>query len=189
MWNLAAIAHQMKDRIAHLPATRTSDGPLNEPRSPIQPASENQVLNSYLQGWAEADLAKILVATAPSYGFYDPLVGRFSRRSLHDYFSELRDRLSGAGVIKPLDITFVLSGPIDAASRPSELQFWREAPRIGLTGTSMIEVGTQGVIAESVAYDLNLASDLLRCSLRPHFAWQSVSSPAVRSDGPNQLQH
>jgi hypothetical protein len=42
-----------------------------------------------------------------------------------------------------------------------ELQFWREAPRIGLTGVAEIEVGEQGVIAECVAYDLNMASDIL----------------------------
>jgi len=40
-------------------------------------------------------------------------------------------------------------------------QFWREAPRIGLTGSAQIVVGPYGVIAERVVYDLNLASDLL----------------------------
>jgi hypothetical protein len=42
--------------------------------------------------------------------------------------------------------------------RPShlgEIWFWREAPRIGLTGVTQIEVGEQGV-----AYDANLASDV-----------------------------
>ena len=45
---------------------------------------------------------------------------------------------------------------------PNGLQFWREAPRIGLTGISQIVVGERGVIAEGVAYDLNEASDMLR---------------------------
>jgi hypothetical protein len=44
---------------------------------------------------------------------------------------------------------------------PQELQFWREAPRIGLTGVAEIEIGERGVVAERVAYDLNLASDML----------------------------
>jgi hypothetical protein len=47
----------------------------------------------------------------------------------------------------------------------NELQFWREAPRIGLTGVAEIEIGEQGVVAERVAYDLNLASDILRRAL------------------------
>jgi hypothetical protein len=42
------------------------------------------------------------------------------------------------------------------------LQFWREAPSLGLTGTSLIAVGSSGVISERVAYDLNMASDQLR---------------------------
>jgi len=58
------------------------------------------------------------------------------------------------------DMAFFLRGPMDA--RSNELQFWREAPRIGLTGIARIEVGVRGVSAECVAYDLNVASDLLR---------------------------
>jgi hypothetical protein len=42
------------------------------------------------------------------------------------------------------------------------LQFWREAPRLGLTGVGEIEIGRLGVISEHVTYDLNLASDMLR---------------------------
>ena len=42
-----------------------------------------------------------------------------------------------------------------------ELQYWREAPQIGLTGVTEIEIGERGVAAERVAYDLNLASDVL----------------------------
>jgi hypothetical protein len=41
-------------------------------------------------------------------------------------------------------------------------QFWREAPRLGLTGTSEIILGPQGIVAERVAYDLNLACGQLR---------------------------
>jgi hypothetical protein len=33
---------------------------------------------------------------------------------------------------------------------------------MGLTGISQIEVGGRGVIGESVAYDLNLGSDMMR---------------------------
>jgi hypothetical protein len=47
----------------------------------------------------------------------------------------------------------------------NELQFWREAPGIGFTGVAEIEIGERGVVAERVAYDLNLASDILRRAL------------------------
>jgi hypothetical protein len=107
-------------------------------------------------------LEKILNATAPGYRFRDPFVGIFSRESLHEYFDLLRERLCLAGAIRRPDIAFFLSGPMDRAPCLNGLQFWREAPRIGLTGISQILVGERGVIAESVAYDLNEASDMLR---------------------------
>jgi hypothetical protein len=85
---------------------------------------------------------------------------------LHEYFDLLHDRLSRAGTIRRPDIAFFLSGPMDRRSHPSELRFWREAPRIGLTGVTRIKVGERGVIAESVTYDLNLASDMLGRALQ-----------------------
>jgi hypothetical protein len=130
-------------------------------RASDQKGRRNSLLDRYREGWSEANSAKILDATAPGYRFCDPFVGSFSQQSLHEYFDLLQDRLSRVGPIRRLDIAFVLRGPMDRSSRPSELQFWREAPRIGLTGVTQIEVGERGVIAESVAYDLNLASDVL----------------------------
>jgi hypothetical protein len=103
---------------------------------------------------------KILDATAPSYRFTDPFVGSFDRRSLHKYFDLLKDRLSCTGAISRRELAFFLRGPMKLRSH-NELQFWREAPRIGLTGVAEIEIGERGVAAERVAYDLNLASDIL----------------------------
>ena len=125
-------------------------------------AGRTLLLDGYREGWAEADPAKILAAAAPDFRFYDPLVGTFVRRAMHEYFQRLQDSLSDAGVVRRTDVAFFLRGPIDQRSRPDELAFWREAPRVGLTGVSAIKLGKRGVIAESVAYDLNLASDALR---------------------------
>jgi hypothetical protein len=122
--------------------------------------AQNLLLDCYRQGWAEANLAKILAATTPRYRFHDPLVGSFSRWSLHEYFDRVRDRLSRSGVIGLRDMAFFLRGPM--GTRPNGLQFWREAPRIGLTGVARIEIGELGISAETVGYDLNLATDLLR---------------------------
>jgi hypothetical protein len=125
------------------------------------------MLDCYLAGWAEGNVAKILAATAPNYQFRDPLVGGFSRKSLYQYFDHLRERLSRLETIRGSDIVFLLYGPMDLPpSGSDEVQFWREAPRIGLTGVSRIEVGPHGVAVETVAYDLNLAADLLRCVVR-----------------------
>ena len=60
------------------------------------------------------------------------------------------------------DVRFFMHGPMEERTSPGKLRFWREAPRVGLTGVTRIEVGERGIIAESVAYDLNLASNLLR---------------------------
>ena len=120
----------------------------------------NLLLDCYRQGWAEANLAKILAATTPRYRFHDPLVGNFSRWSLHEYFNRVQDRLSRSGAIGLQDMAFFLRGPMGV--RPNELQFWREAPGIGLTGVAQVEIGELGISAETVGYDLNLASDLSR---------------------------
>jgi hypothetical protein len=68
----------------------------------------------------------------------------------------------GAGAILRQDLAFLLCGPMDEPLMGGELAFWREAPRVGLTGIARIKFVAAGVIAEDVAYDLNLASDLLR---------------------------
>ena len=164
-----AIAHSLQIH-APFPAVRIAKGGSQAGR-PVDPArarkaSRTWALAAYLEGWAEANASKILGATAPGYRFHDPFVGSFSRRSLRDYFVIMRDRLSRAGEIGGPDIAFLLRGPVDRPTGRRGLQFWREAPRIGLTGVSRIEVGDRGVIAESVAYDLNLASGLLCCPSR-----------------------
>jgi hypothetical protein len=123
-------------------------------------AIRHSLLDCYIEGWAETDFVKILAATAPDYRLHDPYIGSFSRWSLHEYFDRVCTGLSRMGAVSRADMAFVLRGPVD--TRAEGLEFWREAPRIGLTGITRIEVGEHGVISERVAYDLNLASDLLR---------------------------
>ena len=137
----------------------------NVARSRDREAIRHSLLDCYVEGWAETDFIKILAATAPDYRLHDPYVGSFSRWSLHEYFDRVCAGLSRMGAISRPDMAFVLRGPMD--SRAEGLEFWREAPRIGLTGTTRIEVGEHGVISERVAYDLNLASDLLRRASQP----------------------
>jgi hypothetical protein len=144
------------------PVARITEVAPKVARFPDQRTIRNSLLDRYIEGWAEANSAKVAAATAPGYCFCDPLVGNFLPRTLHEYFDLLGDRLFRAGVPGRPDIAFVLCGPMDRPSHSGKLQFWREAPRMGLTGISEIEVGHRGVIAERVAYDLNLASDALR---------------------------
>jgi hypothetical protein len=125
-------------------------------------ASRTSALDRYLEGWAKIDLEQILDATTAGYCFRDPFVGTFSRRSLHKYFDILMHRCSRAGAVNRRDIAFELHGPMQGPSHHGGIWFWRGAPRIGLTGVTQIEVGEQGVIGESVAYEGNLASDMLR---------------------------
>ena len=121
-------------------------------------------LDRYLEGWAKGNLEEILAAVAPDYCFRDPLIGTFSRRSLHEYFDTLMNRLGRIGPIKPGDMAFELRGPMAELSRGPGIWFWREASWIGLTGVTQIEVGEQGVLVECVAYDSNMASHMLRCA-------------------------
>jgi hypothetical protein len=143
----------------------------NEHRRPYQasvrtlvaerPAS-NFMLARYIEGWAEADPVKIADATAEDYDFHDPLVGRFSRHTLLQYFALLRSRFGIAGVAATRDLAFTLRGPMSSAPRTPRRQYWREAPLLGLTGLSEISAGHEGVVAETVAYDLNMACETLR---------------------------
>jgi hypothetical protein len=121
--------------------------------------AEDWLLDTYFEGWAEADAELILSATAPSYCFHDPLVGRFARVSLPRYFFLLHERFARAGAMKRRDVAFILRGPMIGTHGQ---QFWREAPGLGLTGTSEIILGPHGIVAERVAYDLNLACGQLR---------------------------
>jgi hypothetical protein len=125
-------------------------------------ATWSRLLDWYLEGWAEANLAKIFAATAHGYRFDDPLVGAFSRWSFPVYFEHLRGSFARAGATAARDFAFDIHGPMDGPRRRGRLKFFREAPRLGLTGVTFITIGDRGVIAESVAYDLNLASELLR---------------------------
>jgi hypothetical protein len=122
----------------------------------------NSMLVRYLEGWAEADPAKIADATAETYEFYDPLVGRFSRRTLPQYFALLRSRFAAAGVTRVQDLAFTLRGPTSGPFNAARRQYWREAAHLGLSGISEILVTHRGVAAEAVAYDLNLATDTLQ---------------------------
>jgi hypothetical protein len=121
------------------------------------PTTEDWLLDTYFEGWAEADADLILSATAPNYCFHDPLVGRFARVSLPRYFTLLHEKFTRAGAMKRRDVAFILRGPMIHGQ-----QFWREAPALGLTGTSEIILGPHGIVSERVAYDLNLACGQLR---------------------------
>ena len=164
MLNSAAIARPLPFSEMYRDPCRVNDAGPKVVRFPDrvrdQNANRTAPLNRYIEGWALTDLEKILDATAPNYRFTDPLVGSFDRRSLHKYFDLLQDRLSCTGVISRRELAFFLRGPMKLRSH-QELEFWREAPRIGLTGVAEIEIGERGVVAERVAYDLNLASDRL----------------------------
>jgi hypothetical protein len=131
-------------------------------RASVKDRTRAQLLADYLEGWAEADPVKIADATAPEYRFDDPFVGTFSTLALPRYFAALKSR-SGLGALADREhLTFVLRGPMVTLPSNAELQFWREAPRLGLTGISHVTVEPAGVVSERVAYDLNIASEQLR---------------------------
>jgi len=136
--------------------------------------AEDWLLDTYVEGWAEADADLILGATAPSYCFHDPLVGRFGRASLPRYFILLHETFARAGAMKRRDVAFNLHGPITTVRG---LQFWREAPGLGLTGVTEIVIGPHGVMSERVAYDLNLACAQLRRADQP----RPVRAPLLRA--------
>jgi hypothetical protein len=123
-------------------------------------AGFGRCLIRYLEGWADANPLKILAATASGYRFEDPLVGTFTQRSLPGYFRALQDRFAFKGRMEWGDVA-CLRAPWQLCllkrdcNSGGKLQDW-------LTGVTRIVLSEQGVIAESVAYDLNMACAVLR---------------------------
>jgi len=159
----AWLRHADDDR----PAGRVMPQLATAPAVPIpnpardQPYPWSRLLDRYLEGWAEVTLGKILAATVQAYCFDDPLVGQFSRWNFPAYFEHLQARFACGGAAEPRDFAFVIRGPMDGPLQHGRLKFCREAPRLGLTGITLITIGERGVIAENVAYDLNLACHVL----------------------------
>jgi hypothetical protein len=143
--------------------------------------TEAGLLALYIAGWSEADPRKIADAAAIDYTFEDPLVGRFCRHSLAEYFDIVRGRFAISGPTARKDLAFALRGPMQGLAGRRRGHCWREfsreAPALGLTGIAKIAVTPKGIIADAVAYDLNMATEVLRASvLNPRFArsaWQS----------------
>jgi hypothetical protein len=130
--------------------------------------TEAELLALYIAGWSEADPRKIADAAAVDYAFEDPLIGRFCRHSLAEYFEIVRGRFAISGATARKDLCFKLSGPMEgfAGKRTGHCwrEFWREAPALGLTGVARIAVTPKGIVADAVAYDLNMATEVLRGS-------------------------
>ncbi len=135
-----------------------------------------RLLAEYLEGWSEADPVKIASATASAYRFDDPFVGTFATLTLPRYFQALGSRVGLGALVGREHLSFVLRGPMDVPSSNGERQYWREAAHLGLTGTSLITLGPDGVMSERVAYDLNLASEQLRWPTRNHAPSMTMGS-------------
>jgi hypothetical protein len=124
--------------------------------------TEAEILALYFAGWSEAEPRKIADATSAEYSFEDPLVGRFSKHSLPEYFEILRARFAVSGPVVRKDLAFVLRGPIESVGGGRTEQYCREAPSLGLTGVATIAATSKGIFADAVSYDLNMACETLR---------------------------
>jgi hypothetical protein len=155
--------HVQEDRFAARDTSAGAAGAAaNVERAHDEAPSWRALLARYLEGWAEVNMRKIFTATAHGYRFDDPLVGTFSRWMFPVYFERVAASFARTGAVATKDLAFCIHGPMHGAMRLGQLEFYRAAPRLGLTGITVITVGAYGVISESVAYDLNLATELLR---------------------------
>jgi hypothetical protein len=123
--------------------------------------ASDRLLLQYIEGWAEADAAKIAGAVTTDYSFLDPLVGRFDSDTLQHYFAILRWRV-GFGSVGTQQRQVCLDA-FPAPHWPArKLRFWRSIPECGLAGLSDIEICGARVCKEVVCYDLNIATEHLR---------------------------
>jgi hypothetical protein len=128
--------------------------------------TEAELLALYIAGWSEADPRKIADAAAVDYAFEDALVGRFCRHSLAEYLEIVRCRFAVSGPTPRRDLAFALRGPMTGLADKRRGHCWREfsreAPALGLIGIARIAVTPKGIIADAVAYDPNMATEVLR---------------------------
>ena len=121
----------------------------------------DRFLLRYIEGWAEADAAKIAAAGSQDYSFLDPLVGSFDRDSLQDYFAILRRRVGfDSSCFSQRKVCLQLF-PTPQWPAP-HLRFWRSIPECGLSGTSDIEFSGALIRREAVCYEINIATEWLR---------------------------
>jgi hypothetical protein len=120
----------------------------------------DQFLLRYIEGWAEADAAKIAAAGSEGYSFHDPLVGSFDRDSLQDYFAILKQRVGFDSSCFPQ--RGVCLEALATYWQAPLLRFWRSIPECGLSGTSDIEFSGARIRREVVCYELNIATEWLR---------------------------
>ena len=123
---------------------------------------DRSAIAGYMQGWAEADPDRIRAVTPCSYVLDDPVLGIFGRENIEDYFALIADLFEGTGRVDRRDVIFCLHGPVWPTTATPHLLFWREAPRLGLSGISRIDLECGRVCREHVTYDLSLAVDVLR---------------------------
>jgi hypothetical protein len=145
-------------------AATTPDLPSTKRRAheaSLQVLVSDRLLLRYIEGWAEADAAKIADAVTADYDFHDPLVGRFDRDTLQHYFAILRRRV-GLDSVRTQQRKVCLD-PFPTPQWPArKLRFWRSIPECGLAGTSHIEICGAPVHKEVVCYELNIATEHLR---------------------------
>ena len=123
----------------------------------------SDLLDRYLEGWAENNLgqnlfgdgARILFSTIHTWDSSRAGPFRCTSKGFGQEFASV-------GGYTAWDLGFFLHGSTDRPRSCGQLTFFREAPRLGLTGVTTITIGEHGVVAEAVAYDLNPALDVLR---------------------------
>src|SRR5215831_21184998 len=91
----------------------------------------DELLANYVKDWSDADPEKIAAAAADEYEFHDPLVGRFSKCDLPQYFALLRARFLVAAPPTRSCVGFSLHGPMSVGSKDGCQRYWREAPLLG----------------------------------------------------------
>jgi hypothetical protein len=158
-------ARRKDSSIIGLPPAIGTRARLRRPSVPVSriPSQADRVrcIARYVDGWATLDMTKVASAVTPGYVFIDPLVGTFDRETLTDYIAILKQRLGFDTLpANQRQIRLDRHGALPLLSQ--SLRFWRSIPGIGLEGPSEIWLNGIEVCRETVCYELNMASELLR---------------------------
>ncbi len=119
-------------------------------------------LADYVAVWAAADALRIRTALHRDFVLDDPLLGSFTLDRMQDYFAVVADRFAVSGPVGLQHVIFRLHGPMRSAVWPGQLLYAREAPHLGVSGSSSLELWGDLVFRDHVSYDLNMATEVLR---------------------------
>lgn len=117
-------------------------------------------IENFAKGWTSGDLDSILESLAPDFRLDDPNAGEFTKESIPDYLSGLKESVASiraeSGDAQPLmEMSEVVT---QEEADPVIVWAWWRVPGTPISGTALLKVNDTGVVSERLAYYTKIAA-------------------------------